>query len=176
MSFLPPSLLPQALLGSGGGLTAVDPTLTIATWITFGLLFLLVGRFAWRPLIAAIDERERKIREDVAGAARARDEAEALLKSYEARLLATRKEADAILAEARGDAERFHKEAVGRADEEAKARVEKSVRAIEEERAKAVKELRTFAADAAVDLARKILKAEIDPAKHRALIDEFGKH
>lgn len=160
--------------GHGGGaasLISPDLALTIATWITFLLLVVLIGKFGWGPFTKALDERESKIADDVARAENARSEAERLLKQYEDQLARAREEADKVLAEGRSRAEAT----AARLEEEArKASEEMTERArqtIEAERLKAVSELNRIVATAAVDLAGKIIKEELDGKKHQKLID-----
>lgn len=159
----------------GGGLLSVETGIVIVTWITFLALLVILAKFAWRPLLGVIEARERKVADDVERAERARAEAERMLAEYEARLARAAEEAEGILAEGRAKAEAAGERLRSEAHAEAEAMLARARRTLEEERRKAVAELRAVVAKSSVDLARKILEAEIDESRHRDLIDKFTK-
>lgn len=153
--------------------------LTVATWATFGLLALIIGKFGWAPFTKALDEREAKIASDVKRAEEARAQSEKLLADYDARIKSAKEETVRILAEARDRAEGVAAKIADDARKAADELTEKARRSIESEREKAVAQLNTIVADAAVGLAGKLMKSDLDAGKHRRLIDaelaEFEK-
>ena len=86
-------------------LFAVDFGLAVWTLLTFGALLFVLGKFAWRPLMAALDAREKSIQGDIDEAKRQRDDAEALLAEYREQLADGRRQAQALVAESREAAE-----------------------------------------------------------------------
>ena len=96
-----------------------DPGLFIWTIVTFLVLLALLAKFAWRPLLEALDKRQESIRRSLDDAQRAKHELEQI-QQESARILATaRKEAEAIVATTRSDAERLREEIKQKARTEA---------------------------------------------------------
>jgi len=107
------SLAAPALASEGGGGSSlIEPQIGTIFWtlVTFFALVLVLGRYAWKPLVGALEARERAIREDLEAAARRRDEAQALVAEQRELLTAARRERaeamdagrrDAIVGEAR---------------------------------------------------------------------------
>jgi len=79
---------------------AVDPDLAIWTAVIFLLLLFVLGKFAWPQITAALEERERKIANNIAAAEALQNEAKRLLAEHEAKLAATAGEVRALLDEA----------------------------------------------------------------------------
>ena len=73
------SLLLLSSEGGGGSLTDIDFTLFVSTLVLFVIFALVLGKFAWKPLLQMVEEREKTVREQVEGAAKAQAEAQALL-------------------------------------------------------------------------------------------------
>src|SRR4051794_9307321 len=90
--------------GEAGNPFAGDIGSALWTLLIFGLVVLLLGKFAWGPILNALQSRETFIREALETAKRDRDEAELRLKEYEDRLAQARSEASAIVDEGRRDA------------------------------------------------------------------------
>ncbi|RMH59962.1 MAG: ATP synthase F0 subunit B [Candidatus Hydrogenedentota bacterium] len=156
----------------GGAIIAPDFAVTIATWVTFGLLVFFLSRYGWGPFTKALDEREEKIANDVRKAEEARAEAQRLLEEYESRLGRARSEADKIIVDARQRAEEIAARLKKEAQADAAETIEKARQAIEAEREAAVVELKSTVAEAAVSLASKILREDLDRPKHERLIEE----
>src|SRR5947207_139712 len=84
---------------------AFDPDLAIFSAVIFLLLVAILGKFAWPTIVAALDERERKIADNIAAAEARHEEAKQLLAAHEAKLTAAAGEVRALMEEARRDAE-----------------------------------------------------------------------
>ncbi|MEK8022519.1 MAG: F0F1 ATP synthase subunit B [Candidatus Hydrogenedentota bacterium] len=163
----------EAAEGAHGAdaLLAPDPTLTIATWVTFFLFVILIGKFGWGPLVAALDAREKSISDNLQRAESGRREAEQLLATYQKKLEEAKGEADALIVAARTRSEEVVQKMTTEAKHQATAIAQKAQESIEAERLRAVTELRTIVAEASVSLAGKILQEELTPARHTRLID-----
>lgn len=153
----------------------MDITVTlIGQMATFLLLVLFTMKFVWPPLVKALEARRARIAEGLDAADRAqRALAEAERRSAET-LAAAEAEASRIVEAARERGAALE----ARAAERAKAESERllaagKARLAGEERA-AAERLRGQTAALALDIAAKILDAEIDPARHRALLDRAG--
>lgn len=151
---------------------AFDPDLAIFTAIVFLLLFLLLRKFAWPQISAALLERERNIEAQIAAAAAKHEDAKRLLAQHEAKLAAAAGEVRALLDEARRDAEHTKNRIV--ADARKAGEEEKQRALLEIRRAKdgAIQELATSSANVAIDLARKVVRQKITPDEHTAVVRE----
>src|SRR5258708_19683946 len=74
-----PSLLLLSSEGGGSSLTDIDLTLFVSTLVLFLIFALVLGKFAWKPLLEIVAEREKTVRDQVEGAEKARNEAQVLL-------------------------------------------------------------------------------------------------
>src|SRR5512146_1761649 len=92
MSLLP--AVPSVL--AAGGITSINPGLTIWTGITFLILLWVLRRFAWGPIVRTLDERERTIREAIEAAKKEREQAEKLLAEQKEGLARAQREAAEI--------------------------------------------------------------------------------
>lgn len=142
------------------------------TVVIFGLVIFLLGKFAWKPLLNVLNEREATIRESLRAARHEREEAERKLAEYQAQLDRAREEASAIVAEGRRDAEvarqRIQEEA-RRAAEEIAARARRDIQLATDA---AVKELYDQAAELAVRVAGRIIRKELSADDHQQLVAE----
>jgi len=151
---------------------AFDPDLAVFSAIVFLLLLAVLGKFAWPQIVAALDERERKIAENIAAAEAKHEEAKQLLAAHEAKLAAAAGDVRALLEEAKRDADHTRRqgEAEGR-----KAKDDELARALREiKRAKdgAIQELAVASANVAIDLARKVVHERITPDQQAGIVRE----
>lgn len=171
-SVLAAPLLANEAEGAAGGPFSGDIGNALWTLVIFGLVVLVLGKYAWGPLLSGLQARERFIQDSLESAKRDREAAEARLKEYEQRLAGARDEATAIVDEARRDAEALKRtlEADGRA--EGQRLIERAKREIGIAADTAVKQIYDESARLATELAGKILQREISPADHERLIRE----
>lgn len=158
--------------GQPGGVFSGDLGNAIWTLIIFGLVVFVLGRFAWKPLLGALSERERFIRTSLEQAKREREDAAEMLRRYQEQLTQARSEATAIVEEGRRDAESVKRRILEEAQEESRQVLERSRREIEIASETAKKELYTLSAQLATELAGKILAREIRLEDHRKLLDQ----
>ncbi|MEK6799313.1 MAG: F0F1 ATP synthase subunit B [Planctomycetota bacterium] len=140
--------------------------------LTFGVVLLVLGKFAWKPILAALQKREEFIRDSLAQARRERENAERTLKEYADKLAAARAEASAIVDEGRRDAEVVKTRIEDHAKGEAQAMLDRAKREIGIAKDTAVKELYTLSAKLATLAAGKILRRELSAQEHERLIAE----
>ncbi len=100
-----PLVASEAAAAGGGGPFSGDVGTALWTLVIFALVVLVLGKYAWSPLLSGLQARERFIGEALESAGRDREAAEARLKEYEQKLAKARDEATAIVDEARRDAE-----------------------------------------------------------------------
>jgi F-type H+-transporting ATPase subunit b len=140
--------------------------------LTFFVVLVVLGKFAWRPILSALQKREDFIRDSLAHAKHDRDEAERRLKEYSDKIVAARSEATAIVEEGRRDAEVVKRRLEEESKAEAKANLERAKREIVIATDTAIKELYTLSGKLATELAGRILRKELNPHEHERLITE----
>lgn len=139
---------------------------------TFLVVLGVLGKFAWKPILGALQKREDFIRDSLAHAKRDREESERKLKEYTDKIVTARSEATAIVEEGRRDAEALKRKLEEDAKAEAKAILERSRREIQIATDTAVKELYSLSAKLATDVAGKIIRKELNAKEHERLIAE----
>lgn len=142
------------------------------TLLTFGLVLFVLGKWAWGPVLTALQKREDFIRDSLASAKADRESAETRLREYEQRMQASREEATAIVDEGRRDAEVVKAKIEQNARAEGDAMIERAKREIEIARDTAVKEIYNLTADLATEVAGRIIGKELDPSEHDRLVTE----
>ena len=152
-----------------------DPGLYIWTIATFLVLVALLAKFAWRPLLEALDRRQEAIKKSLDDAQKARQELERLGVESQRILAAARADAEQILSATRSDANRFREELKQKAQAEAAGIVKNAERQIELETARALQQIRTEAVDLSVALASKLLERNLSKADNERLIEETFK-
>ena len=149
-----------------------DPGLFIWTILTFLLLVTLLARFAWRPLLAALEARQQTIRQSLDDAQQARQELERLNQESARLLAAARQEGDALISRSRADADRLRSELREQARAEAATILKNAERQIQLETERARQQIRREAADLSVLIAEKLIRRHITPEDNEKLIAE----
>jgi len=144
----------------------------IWTLAIFLLVVAILGKFAWGPVLALLQEREKFIHKSLSDAKRDREEAEARLKEYAAKIQTARVEAAAILEEARRDSERLREDLKQRARTEAEGMIQNAERQISLQTQRAIQEIRREAVDLSVAIASKIIQRNLTKEDNQRLIDE----
>jgi len=153
------SMQPGAIIGNA-----------LVTFVIFVLVIVILGRFAWRPLLNVLKEREETIRRSLEMAQQEREQAERLLADYQRQLDQARQEASKIVDEGRRDAEAVSRRLQDEARTQAEQLTERARREIRLATDTAVKELYNRTADVAVQVASQILHKEISADQHRQLV------
>jgi F-type H+-transporting ATPase subunit b len=152
-----------------------DPGLFIWTILTFLVLAALLAKFAWRPLLAALDARQKTIDSALENAQQAKVALERVQQDTAKVLAEARVEAGAILSRTRADAERLREELRQKAITEAAAVTKNAEQQIQYETARAVRQIRDEAANLSVDIATKLLRREVKLADNATLIQDAIK-
>ena len=149
-----------------------DPGLYVWTIATFLALVALLARFAWRPLLQALEQRQESIRQSLDDARQAKQELERLHAESGRILAEARTEAEAILSATRTDANRLRDELKQKAQAEAANVVKNAERQIELETARALQQIRAEAVDLSIAMASKILQRNVSKEDNQRLIEE----
>ena len=152
-----------------------DPGLFIWTILTFLVLVGLLARFAWKPLLEALERRQAMIAKSLEDAQQARQELERLQRESAQMLAAARVEAEAIVSRSRSDAEVLREELKQKSRAEAAAIVKNAERQIQLETARAVQQIRGEAVNLSVAIASKILRRQVSKEDNEGLIEETLK-
>ena len=157
------------------GIMDLNPGLTLWTAITFLLLIIVLGKYAFGPIVKMLDERERNIRDAIDQAKNERAEAEKLLAQQKESLLKAQREAAELAKRSQQEMEAYRSQLTAQAKKESDELVVSARKQIEEEKSKAVAELRAQVADLAVGAASRIVKSSLDDRTQRQLVDEYIK-
>jgi len=145
----------------------------IVALISFLVLLVVLGKFAFPPIVKILDERTDKIRESLEKAEETKVEAERLLEEYKVQMAEARGEAAKVIEQGRTVAESLKAEIVAKAKQEAEAEKVKAIEAIKAEKAAAMAELQKQVADLSVDVAGKIIGTSLKKEDHAALIERY---
>ena len=156
----------------------VTPAIGLIFWTTvvFTLLVLLLKKFAWKPILSAVDERNKSIKDSLAQAEKARSEMSELTANNEKIIAQAKVDRDIILKEARDMKSEIISEAKDKANIEAEKLVSTAKEQILNEKMKAITELKNYVADLSIEMAEKILISELsDVAKQKELVSKALK-
>jgi len=144
--------------------------------LLFIALILLLKKFAWGPILSAVEEREEGIKEALELAEKAKEEMQALNADNERILAEARIERDVLLKEAREMKDKIVNEAKDQASTEADKILLSAKEQINNEKLKAITELKNQVADMSIDIAEKILRSELsDSNKQKELVAQVLK-
>lgn len=149
-----------------------DPGLFIWTIATFLVLAWALRRFAWVPLLQALEAREKTIASAVENAERARAELEKVQANSATLLADARREASDVIARARADADRFREAMREKAAGEAASIARNAEQQIQRETAKAVEQLRQEAVELSIAIASKLIQRNLSKADNDQLIQD----
>ncbi len=155
-----------------------SPAIGLVFWTTliFIMFFLILKRFAWKPILSAVKARDEMIKGSLASAEKARKEMLKLQSDNEAILRKAREERENILKEAREVRDKLIAEAKGKATEEAEKVIQKAKASIEKEKAAAVAGIREQVALLSVEIASKILGEKLQQTGEQGrLIENYLK-
>lgn len=146
--------------------------LSLFTFVVFLLLLAILTKFAWGPIATALERREETIARQIEEARLASEKGALLLREYDARLTAATDEARQIVSGARKDAELAKDRIVAEAREGAQKERERAVAEIGVAKNQALDEIAQRSVQTAVSLASQIIRREVRPQEHEALIGE----
>lgn len=147
------------------------PTL-IVYLVNFTLLLIILYFFAYKPILRMLDQRTARIKESMDQAERMREQSAHAQEEIKAQLEATRKEGQAIVAQASQIGERLKEEARQEARQEAEILLSRARREIGREKEEAIRQLRQEFVEIAVLAAEKVVKESLDKKVHQKLIEE----
>lgn len=152
----------------------LDPQHGLIVWtaISFGIVAMLLYRYAWGPILIALQEREAAIVGSIESAEAKKQEAEQVRLKYESQLENIRQDAHSIIEEGNADKERIIKDAHTKASKEAAEIRARADREIVLAKQKALAEIKDEARILSMAIAAKVIAAEVDAKKHKSIVDE----
>ena len=148
-----------------------DPGLIIWTTIIFTLLLIVLRKFAWKPILNSVDDRNKKIQEALEAADKAKEEMKLLNADNERIISEAKLERDTLLKEAREIKQKIITEAKDQAIDEADKIIISAKEQINNNKMKAITELKNQVAELSIEMSEKILKDELsDTKKQKELV------
>lgn len=162
--------------GSGGGsLLDVNPGLIIWTIVTFLILLFILKKVAWKPILSALDQREKDIKDSLEKAEKAKEDAQRILDENQATLAKAEEESKKIIEQSRSYAENLKEQLLKESKEQAKKIIEDAAEEIDRKKDSAFEELKDQVAKIAVNAAEKIMKQNLDADKNKHIVDNYLK-
>jgi F-type H+-transporting ATPase subunit b len=152
----------------------IVPSIGLIFWmtITFLIVFLLLKKMAWKPILKSLKERESSIQDALDSAQKAKEEMQALQASNEAILMEARNERDQLLKDARETKESIIGEAKSAAQKEADKIMQNARESIQSEKLAAIDEMKSQVAKLSIEIAEKIIRTELSSDdKQKALVN-----
>lgn len=167
---------PRAVVAQEGGppnLLSPAGGLMFWTLLVFVVLMFVLSRFAFKPLLAAVQAREESLQRALDQAKKDREEAAKVLEEHQRQLEAARGEAQRFIAEGRATADKMKAEMLEATRAQQHELMERAKRDIEAEKTRAVAELRREAVDLAIAGASKVIEKNLDSGANRQLVESF---
>ena len=147
-----------------------DPGLFIWTIITFLVLVTILAKFAWKPLLLALESRQALVRKSLDDAVQAKQDLERLTHEAAQIMSKARVDAEAVVARSQGDADRLREEMKQKAKADADVIVKSAQRQIQLETNRALQQIRLEAVDLSVMIASKLIQRNLTKEDNEKLI------
>ncbi|MBN1603384.1 MAG: F0F1 ATP synthase subunit B [Chitinispirillaceae bacterium] len=155
---------------SGGGLFDIDPGLMIWAWVVFGILFFILSKFAWKPMMESVKAREKILSDAVEHAKKTKEELENIAARQEQMLKETQEHSNQIIEQGRKSADTAARDILEKAQKESSVLLERARQQIEAEKQQAILEIREQAVDLVLKTSEKLIFDVMDKDKHRNLV------
>jgi F-type H+-transporting ATPase subunit b len=156
----------------------ITPGIGLLFWmlVMFGIVLLILKKFAWKPILKALSDRETSIRDALLSADTAKKEMEKLKADNEVIMAEARAEKEKIVQEARQIREKLISEAKNEANEEAKKILKSARKDIDNEKVSAIAEVKNKVAELSIEIAEKILREKLaDTREQKSIIERLVK-
>jgi len=156
----------QNLLSPNGGLM-------FWTLVTFVFLFLILYKFVFPPMFAAVEAREKALEDAIEAAKRDRDAAAQLLAEQQRQIDASRNEAQKIIVEGRQIGDKVRAQMIEETHQQQQQMLERARREIEQEKERAIDEMRRESVELAIAGASKVIEKNLDDQSNRKIVETF---
>ena len=142
----------------------VTPDIGLIFWTTvsFVILYFILAKYAWKPILGAVNDREKSIKDALSSAEKAKEEMANLKSDNEKILNEAKLQREALLKDARDIKSKIISDAQNEATEKANKLIEAAKTAIDNEKSAAMKELKNTVVDLSLNIAEKLLSKELD--------------
>ena len=154
----------------------IKPDLGLLVWmlLSFGVVLYVLARFAWKPILKALKDRERSISKSLTAAQRAKEEMAKIEFGNEKITALAKIERDNLLKEAKEMKDKILEDAKVEARNEAKKIIDNAIQSVQKEKNEAINEIKNQIAALSVDIAEKILKQKLgDESKQKELLESL---
>ena len=155
------------------GLTDVNFALSFWTFVTFALLIIVLGKFAWGPILSMIETREKTIADAIESAKKERAAAEQAAAEMRAALDKAREESAQLIRKNQQEVAAAKAELMEAAKKESESLLQAARKTIDEEKRQAIAELRAQAVDIAIEAAGRLVQMNMDENKQKQLVEEY---
>ena len=152
---------------------SINTGLIFWTIVVFGILLALLWRFGWPALLKTVEDRERRIQQQLEEAERARAESARLLEEHRSMIATAKAEAQEMITKARGVAEKERQTLLAQAREQYEELLARAKKEIDTQKLQAILELRREAVDLSIAAASKLVEANLDSDANRKLVMEY---
>lgn len=159
--------------GGGGSLLDVNPGLIIWTILTFLILLIILKKVAWKPILTALDNREKEIEDSLNRAEQAKEEAQKILEENQATLSKAEEESKKIIDQSRVYADKLKEQMLKESKDQQQKIIEDASAEIERKKNAAFEELKNQIAEISVNAAEKIMKENIDANKNKQIVNKY---
>lgn len=156
-----------------GGLLTPHGGLMFWTLVIFVLLLVVLTKFAFKPITAAVEAREKALQDAIDQAQKNREESERMVAEQRAGIEAARVEAQRFIAEGRAAGDKMRSEMMEETRHQQQELLERARKEIESEKEKAIADLRREAIDLAIAGASKVIEKNLDDASNRKIVESF---
>ncbi len=167
------SLMILALASEGGSLIDVNPGLIFWTAITFILLLLILKKFAWKPILSALSQREDAIKDSLEKAEKAKEEAQKILQENQASITKAEEESKKIIEQNRAYADKLKEQMLKDSKVQAQKIIEDASSEIERKKEETFNELKTKVAEIVIQAAEKILSENLNKDSNKKLVNKY---
>ncbi len=167
--------VPALAQESGEKVNLLSPSGGLMLWtlIIFAVLLWILSRYAFKPMLAAVEAREKSLQDALDKAKHDREEAERVLAEQRSALEAARAEAQRLIVEGRVTAEKLRTDLLEQTHQQQQEMLDRARRDIETEKEKAILALRREAVDLALAGAGKVIERNLDTDANRKLVETF---
>lgn len=151
----------------------ISPGLALWTLLNFGLFFILLAKFAWKPIVNALSTREKGIEDAIMRAEQANIQAQKILKENEEKMAKAQQEMMQLIRDGRAQADAQVQAALQEAENVKKLKIDEAREEIRRAKDQAMQELKKEVSSLVVTATEKILREKLDQNEQKKLIDSF---
>ena len=161
--------------GGGGTLLDVNPGLIIWTALTFLILLIVLKKVAWKPILTALENREKEIEDSLNKAEKAKEEAQKILEQNQASLSKAEDKSKKIIEQSRIYSETLKEQMLKESKEEAKKLIDSASAEIDRKKNAAFEQLKNQVAEISLNAAGKIMRENLSTEKNKKIVNEYLK-